>query len=266
MGRDGEDLKGAADVKRDLFGRQFTMGAAMGHRSRIRLLSLVMASAGGLIAVSAAQPAIAAPECRQDPGPAVDWSDCNKRMLMLGGSSFDGANLSNADFSGTDLSTSSIKDADVTKANLVRTSLAHSDLTGADFDKVEGYRSDFAGVKATGTTFVAAELQRSDFSNADLRNADFTKAELGRAVFSGASLENAHFAMANLSRALFQDARFAGVVDFSNAFMFLTRIEGVDLTQAKGLKQDQIDLSCGDETTKLPQGLTAPDTWPCPDE
>lgn len=260
------DLKGVAGVKRDLFGRRFRSWVAAYPRPRMRFLPLATAAISGLLVILPAQTTTAQGQCREDPGPSVDWSGCTKRILMLGGSNLDGANLSNADFSGTDLTGSSMKGANVTKANLVRTSLAQSDLTGADFDKAEGYRSDFPAVKAMGASFVAAELQRSDFSSADLRDADFTKAELGRAVFSGATLEDTHFSMANLSRAQFNKASFAGAVDFTDAFMFLTRIEGVDLTQAKGLKQAQIDLSCGDDTTKLPEGLTAPSNWPCPDE
>ncbi|NEK55267.1 pentapeptide repeat-containing protein, partial [Rhizobium leguminosarum] len=50
------------------------------------------------------------------------------------------------------------------------------------------------------------------------------------------------------------------------AFMFLTHIEGLDLSAATGLEQAQIDLACGDASTKLPVGLSAPTTWPCPAE
>jgi uncharacterized protein YjbI with pentapeptide repeats len=255
----------AVGVKTALCGRRIGIWAAM-RRRRPRFLSVAVASVSSLLLIFPAQPTRAAGQCRAEAGPSVDWSDCKKRMLMLGGSILDGANLANADFGATDLAGSSMKGANVTKADLVRTSLAQSDLTGANFDKAEGYRSDFTAVKAAGASFVATELQRSDFSSADLRNADFTKAELGRAVFNQATFENTNFAMANLSRALFNNASFAGVVDFTDAFLFLTRIEGVDLTQAKGLKQDQIALACGDPATKLPQGLTAPASWPCPDE
>ena len=49
----------------------------------------------------------------------------------------------------------------------------------------------------------------------------------------------------------------------TRAFLFLTRIEGLDLSDAKGLQQPQIDTACGDVTTKLPPGLSIPTTWPC---
>ena len=61
-------------------------------------------------------------------------------------------------------------------------------------------------------------------------------------------------------------ATFGGQVSFDRAFMYLTRIEGVDLSSAQGLEQTQIELACGDASTKLPSGLKAPAGWPCPAE
>ena len=56
---------------------------------------------------------------------------------------------------------------------------------------------------------------------------------------------------------------FEGPIDFTDAFLFLARLEGLDLSKATGLEQMQIDLACGDAKTKLPAGLKAPATWPC---
>jgi uncharacterized protein YjbI with pentapeptide repeats len=69
--------------------------------------------------------------------------------------------------------------------------------------------------------------------------------------------------LANLSRADFREATFAKPVDFDRAFMFLARLEGVDLTAATGLTQWQVDMACGDDKTVLPAGLTKPKAWPC---
>ena len=46
--------------------------------------------------------------------------------------------------------------------------------------------------------------------------------------------------------------------------MFLTRIGGADLSASTGLSTEQLQVSCGTPETKLPAGLTAPTTWPCP--
>lgn len=208
----------------------------------------------------------AAVDCRAYPTPGVDWSNCKKRLLMLDNSNFEGANLSGVDFSMTDLSRTNIKKANFSKTMLVRASLAQSDATGANFERAEGYRSNLSGISASGASFVSAEMQRANFSDADLTNVDFTKAELGRAVFYKAKLANTRFALVNLSRSTFHNVDIGGPVDFTNAFLFLTRIEGVDLSKATGLKQDQIALACGDARTKLPEGLKTPPSWPCEEE
>jgi uncharacterized protein YjbI with pentapeptide repeats len=206
-----------------------------------------------------------AADCRSDPASGVDWSVCNKRLLMLGGSNLEGAMLTETDFTYTDLRGSNVKSANFEKAKLVRTSLASSDLAGANFNKVEAYRSDFAGANADKVTFVNAEMQRSSFKAAKLSGADFSKAELGRANFDGAILTGAKFAKANLSRASLKGAKLDGGVNFEDAFMLLTVIEGTDLSTAAGLEQEQINLACGDDATKLPSGLKAPPSWPCGD-
>jgi uncharacterized protein YjbI with pentapeptide repeats len=207
--------------------------------------------------------ATSAANCRSMPGPGVDWSQCGKSNLLLPDSQLDGANLTDADLNATDLRNSSLIGTNLEKAALIRSSLAGSKAEKANFARVEGYRTIFAGMSAHGASFASAELQRADFSGADLSGADFQKAELGRANFTGATITGTRFTMANLARAQLAGVKFEGPLDFSGAFLFLTRIEGLDLSAATGLKQWQIDDACGDQATKLPAGLTAPADWPC---
>ena len=217
------------------------------------------------LAVITQQTATAA-SCRSDAGAGMDWSECNKRLLMLGGSVLDEATLKGTDFTYTDLRGSSFKKANLEKAKLIRTSLAESQLQGANMTKVEAYRSDFTKADAENVKFNNAEMQRANFEKANLSGADFSKAELGRSDFEGATLTGAKFTMANLSRASFEGATFTGPIDFENSFLLLTRIEGLDLSTATGLEQKQIDIACGDAKTKLPQGLTTPTSWPCAED
>lgn len=208
-------------------------------------------------------PAAGAANCRSMPAPGVDWSQCGKSSLLLPDSQLDGANLSDADLNATDLRNSSLVGTNFEKAALIRSSLAGSKADRANFSRIEGYRTIFSQVSASGASFASAELQRADFSEADLTGADFQKAELGRANFTGATITGTRFTMANLARAQLAGVKFEGPIDFSGAFLFLTRIEGLDLSAATGLKQWQIDDACGDQATKLPAGLTAPADWPC---
>jgi len=236
--------------------------AGMVSALRSHHLLAAVAAVIGTISTSG-QPAMAA-SCRADASAGIDWSECNKRLLMLGGSVLDGADLHGTDFTYTDLRGSSFNKANLEKAKLIRTSLASSQLEGANLIKIEAYRSDFSDANAENAKFNSAEMQRANFENAKLVNADFSKAELGRADFNGAVLTGTKFTKANLSRASFTGAKFTGPIDFSDSFLLLARIEGLDLSAATGLDQKQIDIACGDDKTKLPQGLTKPATWPCP--
>ena len=203
-------------------------------------------------------------DCHSSAAPGVDWQGCRKRNLVLKGYDFSGANFAGTDFTATDLRDTTLTAADLTKAMMVRSYLDGSQAEGAKFDTVMGYRTSFVGVNLKNATFVKAEMTRADFTDADLTNVTFEKADLGRAKFKGASLTGTNFPFANLSRADFHGSSFTGSIDFTGAYMFLTRIEGVDLGEAKGLEQRQIDLSCGNDRTQLPAGLTPSANWPCP--
>lgn len=209
-----------------------------------------------------AGPSLAA-NCKAYAGPGVDWQECDKNGLMLGGSDFSGANLFGTDFSATDLRGSNLEGANLEKAVLLRSSLAGAKAKKANFARIEAYRTNFSGIAADGASFASAELQRADFSGAQLTGANFEKAELGRANFADAVITGSGFALANLSRADLSGAGFEGSIDFTGAFMFLTRIEGLDLSTATGLEQWQVDLACGNGDTRLPAGLATPANWPC---
>jgi uncharacterized protein YjbI with pentapeptide repeats len=223
--------------------------------------SLLLAASVALVAAMAA-PAQAS-DCRSQPAPGVDWTDCSKNNIVLRGANLARASLVGTDFTMTDLRSSTLTEAKLQKATLVRSSLAGAEATGGDFSRVEAYRTSFASMAAAGANFASAELQRADFASAELSGANFEKAELGRADFEGAVIGGAKFAFANLSRAHLVGATIDAPIDFKGAFMFLTRLEGLDLSTATGLTQAQIDLACGDADTTLPQGLTAPANWPC---
>lgn len=228
-----------------------------------RLRSAGFGAIATLAALVLSSAAASAADCRASPEPGLDWSACNRSNIMLPGANLEKANLTGADFSLSDLGGAVLAGANAEGAKLARTSLASAIADGANFMQIEGYRTNFSGMTAKGASFKGAELQRSNFTNAVVTGASFEKAELGRADFTGATLGENGFAFANLARATFKTAKIEGPLDFSRAYMFLTRIEGVDLSAAKGLTQPQIDLACGDPATKLPADITAPANWPC---
>lgn len=222
----------------------------------------VLAALLAMLAVTSVRPAAAA-DCGSSPAAGLDWRDCSKRSIVIPGSDLQGADLFSTDFTMTDLSGSNLTAANLEKATLMRASLAGAKAEKANFARIEAYRANFAGMSAEGASFTAAELQRADFTGARLTGGNFEKAELGRANFDKAVLTGATFSLANLSRADLSTATFEGPIVLDRAFMFLTRIEGLDLSAAQGLEQEQVDLACGNAQTKLPAGLSAPDGWPC---
>lgn len=225
------------------------------------ILGAVMALAAMLAATGAS-----AQQCRADPAPGINWNGCGKRSLMLSGSNFERASLASADLSFTDLRDSNFNGADLTKAKLIRTWLGNAKASQANFSKIEAYRADFQKAQASGANFTAAELERSSFKDAELTGARFAKAELSRVDFGGATITGTDFAYANLARTDFTNAKFKGSLNFASAFFLFTRIEGVDLSAAKGLEQHQLDMACGDDKTRLPGSLTRPKQWPCGDD
>jgi uncharacterized protein YjbI with pentapeptide repeats len=228
-------------------------------------------SNGGLVALACfgvltCLPLTAHADCSDSAGPNVNWADCRKRNLMLDGNDLNGAVMSGADLTSTDLRKSKLEGANLEKSVLGRAMLDGSAARGANFEKAQGIRSSFVGTDLTGANFTKSEMQRADFSNAILTGADFEKSELARALFAGADLNGTVFSYSNLARADLRGAKFQTPIDFTYTYMYRTRIEGLDLSNATGLQQWQVDLACGDAQTKLPAGLTANAQWPCSDE
>ncbi len=212
-----------------------------------------------------ATPGIAA-DCDAAPAAGIDWSECRKRNLMLDGSDLSGASLVDADFSSSDLRKSNLAATDFGKAALARAMMDDSKAAGANFEKALGYRTSFVRTDLAGAKFAKSEMQRADFTDAILTGADFEKSELGRVVFTGAEINGTNFSFANLARADFRGAKFNTPIDFTSAYLYRTRLEGVDFSMVTGLVQWQVDLSCGDSATKLPAGVAVPAGWPCAEE
>lgn len=78
------------------------------------------------------------------------------------------------------------------------------------------------------------------------------------------TLQGADFTFAILARATFAGASLAGS-DWSGAYLYRTDLSGVDMSAVKGLTSDQVALACGDDATRLPDGIDRPDTWFCED-
>ena len=167
-----------------------------------------------------------------------------RRPFALSRANLSGLSLVWADFGGTDLS----------KANLSNADLSHANLRGADLSQANLSNAD-----------LRAWLADAYLIGANLSNADLTFAELTRAYLGLANLSSAHLDSANLSNADLRYANLTGAdlsnanlsnADLGHANLSDARLIGADLTGAKNLIREQLDKACGNEKTKLPEGLT----------
>lgn len=121
---------------------------------------------------------------------------------------------------------------DLFQVNLSYKELEGRDLSGSYLQQADLSLASFDGSKLAGANLSAskaygARFVRTDFSGANLSGATLAGSWFGGAVMTGADLRGANL---------------------SGSYLFT----------AKGLTQDQLSTACGDEATKLPQGLTIP--------
>jgi len=137
--------------------------------------------------------------CTDTAAPSVNWINCRKRNLIMDNFNFSGANFTRSDLSASDLRNSNLKNTIFVKTNLVRASLSGSDAENANFEGVIASRTDFSKVNFKNANFLKAEVSRSNLSFTDISRTNLTNISI--------------------------DENFT----LEGSYMFLTRIEGVDL-------------------------------------
>jgi hypothetical protein len=142
--------------------------------------------------------------------------------------------------------TRTYKNGETQSLNLRKTQLQGADLRGAQLQK-----ASLEGAQLQKASLEGAQLQKAQLWGAQLQKASLWDARLQGAYLGGAQLQGAH-----LARARFQGA------DLGTIQLRPTNLEGVDFTEVKGLTQEQINVTCGNESTKLPAGFIKPQ--PCP--
>ncbi len=201
--------------------------------------------------------------CNDKRSPGMDWSGCKKTNKMLDDSNFsdshfDNANLSRSSLDGVNFSGASLVKTDLTKV----VSANRARFIRADLTKAVGYRANFEHAIVQDSNLTKSEFSRANFKNTELSGIDWSKSELGRIDFSGARLDQVSFEFTNLSRARFSSAHLTNV-NLEGAYTYLTRFQGVDLRGTSNLRQFQLDIACGDDSTRLPDGLSQSENWPC---
>ncbi|WP_300378492.1 pentapeptide repeat-containing protein [Henriciella sp.] len=124
-----------------------------------------------------------------------------------------------------------------TGCNLFQADLAYMDLdkidvSGARLRQADLQLSTFDGWDFSGTNLSVANLFGTRFNRSSFKNANFQNAALVGTYFGNSNLEGADLTGANAS--------------------------GADFSIAKGMTQSQLNKACGDDSTRLPKGMTIP--------
>ena len=119
------------------------------------------------------------------------------------------------------------------------------------------FQGNFSGLEASGLNLSNARLRQSDLSLSVMNRTRFTNADLRDVEAYGGVFSSSSFAGANLTNASFVGTYLDGV-NFSGATLTGTNLSGATLLRATGLTQARLNQACGDETTRLPRGLTIP--------
>jgi uncharacterized protein YjbI with pentapeptide repeats len=132
-------------------------------------------------------------------------------------------------------------------------------LSGADLSGDELSGADLSGADLSGADLSGgAVLSDANLFGTNLRNADLVHTDL-----SGANLNGAVLSYADLSGAILIGTDLIGgarlsYADLSGADLSGADLSGADLRGARGLTQEQIDLTIGSNKAELPEGLNRP--------
>jgi uncharacterized protein YjbI with pentapeptide repeats len=163
----------------------------------------------------------------------------------------EGQDLSNLDFTNTQINSASFKKAILNNSDFTKTdntaygippnvTFKESSLINVKFRDSYLENSDFTEANLTGADFTNALLRSANFTGANLTNVNFTNAKnLSFANFTGANLTGAIFEGAvnigfntNFTGANLTGADFTGKLNFSNTIFTGANLTGADFTGA----------------------------------
>ncbi|MEL6582785.1 MAG: pentapeptide repeat-containing protein [Pseudomonadota bacterium] len=121
-----------------------------------------------------------------------------------------------------------------------------------DLDLIARYDANAEGLDLSGSELKDLRLPGMDFEDANLAGAELEGSDLRNADFEAALLTGADLKFSDLRGAQFDGA------DLTAAVLDHADLRAADLSEAVGLRPDQLILACFDDTTRLPTGLVPP--------
>lgn len=218
--------------------------------------------------------------------PNADLSDANFQEVSFRGVDFRLAKLHRANFVDASIYRGDFRSADASNAvfgisRIIQGRMTASIFDGADLRGTNARESDFTRASMNGANLTGANFYSTVFYAGTIKGSNLTLANFNKSIFVYANVQGSNFSGASLKETLFLKSDMRGVnlqgadltdsdlrdADLRGANLELAYLEranltGADLSDVKNLKQFQLYLACGDETTKLPPGLRL--IKPCP--
>ena len=157
--------------------------------------------------------------------------------------------LEDAYLQGTVLTRSILEEAYRTRADLLGVNFQGANLKEANLQKAY-----LRGAILTRAILWRANLTRANLQAADLRGAYLTKANLREADLTSANLQGAYLQEANLWGAILTGTDLTEA-NLTGTILQETDLRGVDLSQTRGLSNEQIAGALTDDRTRLPGDL-----------
>lgn len=117
------------------------------------------------------------------------------------------------------------------------------------------FQADLSNYELPGLNLSGSRLRQSNLALAQMNGCNFSGADLSIAYMFGGRFTDSNFKNTNLERASLVGTYF-GHANLTGASLKDAVISGAEMENVIGLTQAQLDLACGDETTKLPAGLS----------
>jgi uncharacterized protein YjbI with pentapeptide repeats len=164
--------------------------------------------------------------------------DTHQSWLQSGGKDGARANFFHCDLREGNLKKMDLRDADLSMCDLREVDLRFADLREATLQGSDLLQSNLRNANLERANLVSAHLVGANLTDVTLRQACLMDAQLQDADLTGVDLEGANFRFAEFERATFHRARLVKT----------------DLRRWY-LDEEQLDGACGDDKTKLLDGV-----------
>ncbi len=128
---------------------------------------------------------------------------------------------------------------------------------GANCPGCNLFQADLGGLQLKNKNLAGARLRQADLSLSVMNHTRFTGGDLRDVNAFGGVFSSADFARANLTNSTFVGAHLQNA-NFAGATLDGTNFSGAEMDRARGLTQARLERACGDDSTRLPRGMSIP--------